>query len=173
MWASQSKVLLLGKLVSRNVPPILYFIPLVARRSPWHCNQKLEAYECQHSSQLPLMYCKCIKHLLQHLVTYVCSAQVPMNGYDFSLIVVIPHLKVDGGGDSVHGFYRWSPQYAIVNGFAQDYQEQGFNTTFIVTLTKRELKFEIPIRTGYSFVEALGDSVVVRRQVLWHQTLFH
>lgn len=91
-----------------------------------------------------------------------------MNGYDFSLIVVIPHLKVDGGGDNIQGCYRWSPQYAIVNGFAQDYHEQRFNTTFIVALTKRELEFDIPVRTCYMFVEALGDSVVIRRQVSLH-----
>jgi len=95
-----------------------------------------------------------------------------MNGYDFSLIFVIPHLKVDGGGDTVHGCYCWSPQYAIVNGFLQNYHEQGFNTTFVVALSKRELEFDIPIWTGYSFVEALGDNVVVRRQVLRHQVLF-
>ena len=166
-------MLLLGELVSHNLSPLLAFLSLVACRSPWRCNKK--GYKIKSVNTLhdfPLMYYRCIKHLLQHLEAYVFFALFPTNGYDFTVIIVIAHLKVDDGGDNIHGCYPWYPQYAIVNGIAQDYHEQEFNTTFVVTLTKREFEFDISIRMGYNFVEALEESVVIRHQVLFLHSQF-
>jgi len=163
----------LGELVSHNLSPLLAFLPLVACRSLWRCNKKCYSIKSVNTlHDVPLMYYRCIKHLLQHLVTYIFFALFPTNGYDFTVIVAIAHLKVNHGGDNIQGCYHWYPQYAIVNRIEQDYHEQEVNTTFVVTLTKREFEFDISIRMGYSSFEALEESVVIRHQVFFLHSQF-